>query len=172
VAANLMSVRTRVWPISIVLLSFCAILPAAERRTISPIPPPEILGVSLGMPYAQARTVLAKLGQMQKEEEGQQVWRLLGNEHYQFLIVGFDGERRVRYVTALADASGTPLNYQDVGDIVNATRTGQPGNLTFTWKGTDRKPKFEYLAIAKGKDAQRLSSFTVKRMGVRAEEDD
>lgn len=158
-------------------LSFAIILSlttfAAENAS-SPTkrPAPEILGVRLAMHYAVAHAQLAKLGQLKKEDEGQEVWTLLGNEHYQFLIVGFDGERKVRYVTAIADASGTPLNYQDVGDIASATRSGQPGNLTFTWKGEDRKDKFEYLAIAKGKDAQRLSSFTVKRLGVRAQEED
>jgi hypothetical protein len=124
------------------------------------------------MPEAKARAQLAKIGQMQKEEEGQQVWRLLGDEHYAHLIVGFDAEKRVRYVTAITEPSGTAVKYGDLGDVSKATRTGQPGNLTYTWKGRDDKEKFEYLAIAKGKDAQRLSSFSVKRLGARGEEKD
>jgi hypothetical protein len=168
---NSMINKPLVSSISIWLLALSSMLLAEDRRT-SAIPPPEIIGVHLAMRESEARVQLAKIGQLQSEEEGQQVWRLLGSEHYQFLIVGFDGEHRVRYVTALADASGTPVKYEELGDLSKATRTGQPGNLTFTWKGEDRKAKLEYLAIAKGKDPQRLSSFSVKRMGVRGEEDD
>jgi len=145
--------------------------PAAQNASPSKVPPPEILGVRLGTPYATAHSQLAKLGQLQKEAEGQEVWTLLGDEHYQFLIVGFDAERRVRYVTAIADAGGTPLRFEDIGDLGRATRTGQPGNLTLTWKADDPKSKIEYVAIAKGKDVQRLSSLSVKRLGAKAEED-
>src|SRR5262245_29600684 len=157
------------------LLYVCALSLAAsssEEGRTSPIPLPEILGIRLAMTYPAAHAQLGKIGQLQKEEEGQEVWRLLGDKHYQFLIVGFDGERRVRYVTALADPNGTPMKYEEVGDLAKAGRTGEAGNLTFTWKGEDKKGKLEYLAIAKGKDPQRLSSFSVKRLGVRGEEKD
>ena len=170
-----MPAKLPVLPTSIALLAICALLlteSSAQKRGANQIPPPEILGVRLAMPYTAAHAQLVKLGQLQKEEEGQQVWRLLGNEHYAHLIVGFDGENRVRYVTALAEANATPVKYEDVGDLTKATRTGQPGNLTFTWKSRDRKGNFEYLAIAKGKDANKLSSFSVKRLGVRAAEQD
>ena len=150
------------------LLTNCV---AQEHRTPT-IPPPEILGIRLAMPQSKARAQLAKIGQMQKEEEGQEVWRLLGDKNYAHLIVGFDKEKRVRYVTALAEPNGTPVKYEDLGDLGKAARTGQAGNITYTWKGRDEKDKFEYLAIAKGKDTQRLASFSVKRLGVRGEERD
>ena len=144
---------------------------AAQNATPSKVPPPEVLGVRLAMPYAAAHAQLAKLGQLQKEEEGQEVWTLLGDEHYEFLIVGFDAERKVRYVTAIADAGGTPLRFEDIGEVSSATRAGQSGNLAFTWKADDPKTRIEYLAIAKGKDVERLSSLSVKRLGAKAEED-
>ena len=144
---------------------------ATQIAAPSKVPPPEILGVRLGTPYTAAHAQLAKLGQLQKEGDGQEVWVLLGDEHYQFLIVGFDAERKVRYVTAIADGGGTPLRFEDIGDLASATRTGQLGNLTLTWKADDPKTRIEYLAIAKGKHAQRLSSLSVKRLGAKAEED-
>src|SRR6266850_3128391 len=153
-----------------IILSLAA-LAAQNVSAPAKIPAPEILGVRLATPYAAAHAQLAKLGQLKKEDEGQEVWALLGDEHYQFLIVGFDAERKVRYVTAIADAGGTPVRFEDIGEVSSATRTGQPGNLTFTWKADDPKTKLEYLAIAKGKDAQRLSSLSVKRLGAKAEED-
>jgi hypothetical protein len=173
--SNAFSPGHRIPALALLLLLLWTVLTAAfaeEQAVASKAPPPEIRGIRLGMPYAQAHAQLAKIGQLKKEEESQEVWTLLGDEHYQSLIVGFDRDRKVRYVTALADPDGTPLPYSDVGDIAAATRGGQPGNLTFTWKGRDAKEKIEYLAIAKGKDAQRLSSYSVKRLGVPAEEKD
>ena len=133
-------------------------------------PAPEILGVRLGMPYAEARTKLNKIAQFKNEDEGQEVWTLRDDPHYQFVIVGFDRERKVRYVTALARSDGAPVNYGDVGDVQTAMRSGQSGNLTFTWRVKNRKNAFEYEAIAKGQDSQRLSSYFVKRLGVGGEE--
>ena len=144
---------------------------SAQSAVVTKAPPPEILGVRLAMPYQDAHAQLAKLGQLKNEEEGQEVWTLLGDEHYELLIVSFDGDRKVRYVTAMADANGTPITYAEVGDTSTAIRSGDPGNLTFTWKGEDRANKFEYVAIAKGKDAQRLSTFSVK-VGAKVDQKD
>jgi hypothetical protein len=170
-----MSARYKAPPIWLALFFLSASLlisSVVEERPFGTIPPPEILGVRLAMPYRAARAQLAKIGQLQKEEEGQEVWRLLGDKHYAHLVVGFNKEKRVRYVTALAEPMGTPVKYTDLGDLSKAARSGQPGNLTYTWKGRDEKDKFEYLAIAKGKEANQLSSFSVKRLGARGEEDD
>ena len=149
----------------LLVLLITAIVFAATKA-----PAPEILGVRLGMPYAEACAKLNKIAQFKNEDEGQEVWMLRDDPHYQFLIVGFDRERRVRYVTALARSDGAPVNYGDVGDVQTALRSGQSGNLTYTWRINSRKNSFEYAAIAKGKDSQRLSSYSVKRLGVGGEE--
>ena len=135
------------------------------------VPPPEILGIRLGMSYPQAHAKLTTIAQFKNEDEGQEVWTLRGDPHYQTLIVGFDRERRVRYVTVLASPQGKAVDYSDVADVHGATSSGQPGNLVFNWKGHDPKSRIEYLAIAKGRDPHRLSSYSVKRVMARNEED-
>ena len=134
------------------------------------LPPPEILGIRLGMPYPQAHAKLTQLGQFKNQDEGQEVWTLRSNPHYQTLIVGFDRERRVRYVTVLASPQGKAVDYSDLADVHSATSSGQSGNSVVTWKARDQKSHIDYLAIAKGSDQHRLSSYSVKRLMANNEE--
>ncbi len=135
-------------------------------------PAPQILGLRLGMSYAQAHSRLNKIGQFKSEDEGQQVWTLTHDQRYQYAIIGFDRDRQVRYVTVLARPYGKPVSYADVGDIAHATRSGGPGNLRYTWKLNDKRGRFEYLVIAKGKDQQHLDRYALKRLGVENERED
>lgn len=75
-----------------------------------PAPAPQILGIRLGMSYNQAHTRLNEIGKFKSEDEGQQVWTLAHDKHYQYLIIGFDRDRNVRYVTVLARPDGEPVN--------------------------------------------------------------
>src|ERR1700738_1309634 len=97
-------------------------------------PPPQILGLRLGMSYSQAHARLNEIGQYKSEDEGQQVWTLSHDKHYQYVIIGFDRDRNVRYVTVLAGPDGQPVNYTDVGNLADAARSGGAGNLRSTWK--------------------------------------
>jgi hypothetical protein len=135
-------------------------------------PAPQILGLRLGMSYSQAHARLNEIGQFKSEDEGQQVWTLSHDKRYQYLIIGFDRDRNVRYVTVLARPDGQPVNYADVGNLADAACSGGEGNLRYTWKANDKKGHFEYLAIAKGKDPRRLNRYAVKRLGVANDEDD
>ena len=135
-------------------------------------PAPEILGLRLGMSYSRAHARLNEIGQFKSEDEGQQVWTLSHDKHYQYVIIGFDRDRNVRYVTVLARPDGQPVNYADVGNLADAKRSGGEGNLRYTWKANDKKGHFEYLAIAKGKDPRNLTRYAVKRLGVATDEDE
>jgi hypothetical protein len=153
-----------------VLLAFLlfGVAPFAAARQ----PAPQILGLRLGMPYAQARSRLNQIGQFKSEDEGQQVWTLTHDQHYQYAIIGFDRDRQVRYITVLARPDGKPVSYADVGDIAQATRSGGPGNIRYTWRVSDKGGHFEYLVIAKGKDQHYLDHFAVKRLGAENERED
>ena len=154
----------------VVLLAFLIVSQSAFA--IAKQPPPEILGLRLGMSYTQAHARLNQLGKFKSEDEGQQVWTLSHDKHYQYVIVGFDRDRNVRYVTVLVRPDGRPVNYADVGNLSDATRSGRAGNLRYTWKANDKKGRFEYLAIAKGKDPRYLNRYAVKRLGIANDEDE
>jgi hypothetical protein len=88
------------------------------------------------------------------------------------LLVGFDREGTVRHVTVLARPDGQPVSYAEVGNLADATRTGEAGNLPHTWKANDKKGGFDYLAIAKGKDQRYLNRYAVKQLGVANDDDE
>jgi len=153
------------------------VLPALLLFTVAPFaaarqPAPQILGLRLGMPYAQAHSRLVEIGKFKSEDEGQQVWTLTHDQRFQYAIIGFDCDRQVRYVTVLARPDGKPVSYADVGDIAHATRSGGPGNLRYTWKLSDKRARFDYLVIAKGKDAHHLDRYAIKRLGLETERED
>jgi len=123
-------------------------------------------GLRLGMPYDRAHARLSEIGQFKSEDEGQQVWRLRYDKHYQYLIIGFDRDRSVRYITVLARPNGQPVNYADVGNLADAAPPAERQS-TLYWKANDRKGRFEYLAIAKGKDCHYLNRYAIKAVASR-----
>ena len=145
-----------------------SVAPSAAARQ----PAPQILGLRLGMPYEQARSRLSEIGQFKSEDEGQQVWILTHDQHYQYAIIGFDRDRQVRYVTVLARPGGKPVRYADIGDLAHATRSGGPGNLRYTWQVSVNGGRFEYLVVAKGNDQRYLHRYSIKRLGVETERED
>ena len=148
------------------------LLLSANLWCATKVPRPEILGIGLGMTYQEAHAKLTRIGEFKNQDEDQEVWTLHSDPHYQTLIVGFDRERRVRYVTALANPRGEAVDYSDLGDVRTATSSGGPGNLVFTWKSQNQKKHIDYLAIARGSDPHRLLSYSVKRLGVKTEDPD
>lgn len=149
-------------------LLLLGVAPLAAARQ----PAPRILGLHLGMSYVQARSRLSEIGQFKSEDEGQQVWTLTHDQRFQYAIIGFDRDHQVRYVTVLARPDGKPVRYAEVGDIAQATRSGGPGNLRYTWKLNDKRARLEYLVIAKGKDQHYLDRYAIKRLGLENERED
>jgi hypothetical protein len=139
---------------------------AAGRR-----PPPEILKIRLGMSFEKAHTRLNKIGHFKSEDEGQEVWTLDHDRHYQYAIVGFDRDGKVRYVTVLARPDGRPVNYEDIGDLASAARFGRPGNFRYTWTVHDKRDHLDYEVTVKGKDLHRLDRYSIKRAGAQHGED-
>lgn len=138
----------------------------------SPEPAPEILGIRLGMDHAKAHTRLARMAQFKSEDEGQEVWTLRQDKRYQYLIVGFDREHRVRYVTAIARPHGQPVDYADIGDLAHAQRQEAAGSRRYIWKPEKHPDELEYLIIARGREPHRLAIYSVKRVGANRERED
>jgi hypothetical protein len=128
-------------------------------------PAPEILGVRLGMDHAKAHARLTKLAQFKSEDERQEVWTLRQDKRYQYLIVGFDREHKVRYVTAVARPRGQSVDYNTIGDLASAERREAPGNIRYIWRPKKHENDLEFLIIARGQEPHRLSMYSVKRVG-------
>lgn len=129
--------------------------------------PPEatILGVSLEMSRAEAHTVLGKIGSLDREErQRQEIWHIR-SDRFKSVILGYDKEGRVRYVTAVSRPGGRRMRYSDAGRMGAAQHHVAGKTHTYTW--TVKPGKGEpFLVIAIGRDPKYLSYYSLKRPNV------
>jgi hypothetical protein len=133
-------------------------------RPIVKEPPPEIMGIRLGMSKEDAHSRLHKMGRLEKEErKRQEVWTV-ADQRVSHLIVGFDGDLRVRYVTAIARPGSPRIPYGEVGNLKASQQKSNQGNFKFTWEVGARRGQPAYLVVARGRDPQYLDSYSVKKL--------
>jgi hypothetical protein len=127
-------------------------------------PDPEVLGIRLSMSQKDAHARLKGKGKLEKEErKRQEVWAL-SDRRVSHLIVGFDADYRVRYVTAIARTVGPRIRYSEVGDLKTAEESNNQGNYKFTWRVEARAGHSAYLVVAHGHDPLHLDSYSIKRL--------
>jgi hypothetical protein len=140
------------------LLVIGVLVSAAPAR-----PRPEIMGISLDMTRDDARARLKSIGSLEKEDrKRQEVWAVK-DSRISHLLVGYDADFRVRYVTAIARTDGPRIRYQEVADLKAAQHTNATSNYKFTWEVEARRGQPSFLIIARGHDAQFLDSYSVKK---------
>ena len=146
--------------ISVFLLLTLSVLASA-----APVRPrPEIMGISLDMSRDAARARLKAIGNLEKEErKRQEVWAVK-DTRISHLLVGYDTDNRVRYVTAIARTDGPRIRYQDVADPKSAQQSHIQGNHKFTWEVAARRGHIGYILVARGHDPQYLDSYSVKKI--------
>ena len=121
------------------------------------------MGISLDMKRDDAIARLKSIGSLEKEaRKRQQVWAVK-DARISHLLVGYDPDGRVRYVTAIARTDGPRIRYQDVADLKSAQRSDTPGNHKFTWEIERRGGESAFILIARGHDGQFLDSYSVKK---------
>ncbi len=126
-------------------------------------PRPEIMGISLEMSRDDARARLKSIGSLEKEDpKRQEVWAVK-DPRISHLLVGYDADYRVRYVTAIARADGPRIRYQEIADLKSAKSSHTTGNHKFTWEIESRRGKESFILIARGHDPQYLDSYSVKK---------
>lgn len=147
------------------VLTICLLLVLAVLANAAPgKPQPEIMGIGLGMTRNDARARLQSLGTLEKEaRKRQEVWTVK-DKRISHLLVGYDVDFRVRYVTAIARAGGPRIRYGEIADVKNAQQMRNQGNYKFTWEVAAAHGEFGYLLIAHGHDPQYLDSYSVKRL--------
>jgi hypothetical protein len=135
-------------------------------------PQPQIMGISLGMSRDDARTHLKSIGSLQREtRKRQEVWTIR-DDRISHVLVGYDPEFRVRYVTAIARSDGPRIRYDDVADLESAQREQNQGNYKLTWQIAARSGQSAYVLIAHGHDPRYLESYSVKKVAQKEEDVD
>ena len=150
------------------LLAVGAVISAAAPVRLRP----EIMGIALDMKRDVAQSRLKTIGNLEREErKRQEVWAVK-DQRISHLLIGYDAEFRVRYVTAIARTNGPKMRYEEVASLRSAQRTNVQGNLKFTWSVEPRRGHFAYVVMARGHDPKYLDSYSVKKLDSEEEEID
>ena len=142
---------------------FCLLMVCGLAGAVPARPRPEIMGISLDMKRDDARARLQSLGTLEKEDrKRQEVWAIK-DPRVSHLLVGYDGEYRVRYITAIARDGGPRIRYQEVADLKVAQQSHNQNNHRFTWE-IERRGHSGFILMARGHDPQYLDSYSVKKL--------
>ena len=144
------------------LLLVVALSVAAGVRAATPRD--EIMGIALDMSKAEARARLQTLGTLEREtRKRQEVWAVK-DPRVSHLLVGYDPDMRVRYVTAIARSGGPRIRYDEVAALKSAERQSNQGNYRLTWEVEARAGHEAYMLIAHGHDPEYLDSYSIKKV--------
>lgn len=162
-------------PVSLVLLVTCAF---ASSSVAAAKPARQILGLRLSMKTADAHARLKAIGTFVRSVEGaQEVWKV-HDSSYANILVGFNKDGQLRYITAVArtDKDAKPVSYASIGDLAKAKQAGNPKIklYNYQWHLPADKGQPETLVLAIGRDPTNLSTYSLKRLGegAAAEDDD
>jgi len=148
----------------VIVLSLLLVCSGFFGSAVAKDPPPQILGIRLGMSKEDARGRLRKLGSLEKEaRKRQEVWALT-DPRISHLIIGFDPELHVRYVTAIARVGSAHINYSELAEVKAAQQAINQGNFKFTWEVRAKKGRPAYVVIAHGRNPQYLETYSVKKV--------
>lgn len=137
--------------LAILLLTSCATATAPSAVTA----PSDILGVRLNMPRDSVRALLAASGTMEREErKRQEVWTV-DDPRFASLIIGYDPDWNVRFVTGVARPAGTAVRYADVLDLASAQHRAAGATHTYTW--ATGEPRYYVIAIGGEERVEYLS---------------
>lgn len=145
-------------------LMLACLIPTAPTSVLARSPKNNVLGIRIGMHRADVHHRLQKLGTLEKEVRGrQEVWKLTREPRFASVLVGFDPNFQVRYVTAIS-RDGQRMRYGEIGPIKNAFAESAAGVYTrYTWEIKPDKKTPGYFLIAEGRDPEYLHSFSIKR---------
>lgn len=153
-------------------LIFLSLLVSVSCVTTGLRAPDEIAGVNLEMTAAAARAALANAGQLTRTETSlnQEIWTLRADPSFTGVIVGFDANNRVRFITGIARPE--MLRYTSVVDPIRATRVTTGNVHRYTWLLKARRFGEKYKVIAIGSDREFVHYLSLKRVVEDAEEKD
>ena len=163
---------------NIVCVSMLFAISALGNGALAQVPERQILGIQLGMTEEKVHERLKELGTLvRKEEKRQEAWQIR-DPSFSHLIVGFNKDAKLRYVTAVAreDKDAKRIPYDRIGDLKKARQAGDPkvNNFNYQWELPANKVNPHMLVIAIGRDPKLLATYTLKSLEEKlpAEEDD
>ena len=137
-----------------VALLLCLTVPASARAV-----PADLLGLTPGMNDTEVQRRLEKIGEIVRGKDRlKQTWKLR-DPRYGYLVLRYDEEWRMHWVTAFAREGGRRVRYRDVGDLSLATHAGEH---FYTWTIPARAGAGTWTVVARGGDPRYLESISIQ----------
>lgn len=160
------------WRLSLSLLcavvfSACASTPNASGTSYAST----LFGIRPGQPEKSISGVLSQRGTLIRREARQEAWTVENDPSFRAVIIGYDSERRVRFITAVAKPDGKRLRYQDVLDIRRARKVEGPSQHFYSLEVRRFPRSRTYHLEARGRDPVYLEYFTIRSRGEQGEEE-
>jgi hypothetical protein len=137
----------------ILIVLMCSAMPAAAKRA-----PVDLLGLTPGMSDRDVEHRLEKLGTcVRGEGRAKQTWKL-SDPRYEYLVLRYDEDWRIHWVTVFAREGGRRVRYRDIGDLSLATHTGQH---FYGWTISAHPGAGTWNVTARGGDPRYLESVSI-----------
>lgn len=148
--------------IAVLAVSQCAVKSTPELKSAAALPR-DILGISVGMNKDGADVRLREIGKLIRlEKKRQEVWTLKSDPRYGHLIVGYDKENKIRYVTAVAKSTdATPVSPSEIGSLADAKQETVQSSYKYVWQVPAREDKPAYEVTVRGDQPGSLSKFSL-----------
>lgn len=149
----------------------CSIRSLADSADL----PDNVAGLKLAMTKDEVRTNFAANGELVNElEKNQQLWRLKNDPHFSQIVVGFDRENKVRFVTAFAekDKVSKLMRFDEIGTLKNAKAEILPPHYRYTWEISVSKSDSPYFLTAYGDNPDFVTMYSIFTKSSSAEEEE
>ena len=146
--------------LALLVLMFAVGSAAAAQK-----PTREVFGLRLGMSEEAVHERLRKIARQQKEEkeeeEGgeQEVWILKHDAKSDYLLTRFNEEHRLILITVVAQLQ--QVRYADLASLHDASKATDGVNYSYKWKVAATKQQPAFLIIARGSEAEFLTSYSL-----------
>ena len=130
-----------------------AVVPAVARPVAT-----EVLGLHPGMSDIEVRERLQKIGEVVRGQDLlKQTWKLR-DKRYGYLVLRYDENWRMHWVTAFAREGGRRVRYGDIGDLSLATHTGQH---FYSWIVPANSGAGSWTVVARGSGPRYVESISI-----------
>ncbi len=132
----------------------------------APALPKDILGISVGMDKDAAQKRLSEIGELQSEDrETGNLWRLKDDARFKHLVVAYDAENRIKFVTALVDEKTAKerVRFSEIGDLETAKKEEFAPNYRYTWEVLTADGKPAYSVSIYGTNPEHLTIFSLTK---------
>jgi hypothetical protein len=137
--------------------------------------PTDIRGIRLEMTKEDAHKRLNEIaGAKQDAAKGQEVWKLKADPNFDNIMLGYDKEGRVKYITTTVDKDSAKnkkrVRFAEIGDLAQAKKESVGHINKYMWDVEASNNMPEHQVYTYGEDEEYLLHFSLARRMEKEEE--